>query len=199
MTPVKVGTATVLAVTDGRFSRPATRFFPGVTEAQWETYRAEHLDAGGHVHLNFGSFVVRADGQTVLVDTGLGPRLNIGGTSGTLLESLGAAGVAPEDVDMVVTTHLHLDHIGWNTVEQDGAFVPAFPRARYLVQRADWDFFLKPNPAEDAELYQTTMRPLERAGVLAGRGRARRHAVAALPPYARPHPWPCLLPDLLRR
>jgi glyoxylase-like metal-dependent hydrolase (beta-lactamase superfamily II) len=96
--------------------------------------------------LPFNAFLARTPRLTVLVDTGVGPP---GGTdpflqdrAGRLLQLLAAAGVDPADVDLVVHTHLHVDHVGWNMV--DGA--PGFPNARYLAHRADYDNFTSKNP-----------------------------------------------------
>ena len=94
------------------------------------------------------SFVVRAGGRTVLVDTCIGegkdrPDIPVWhrrrGTG--FLERLAGAGVDPADVDIVFCTHLHVDHVGWNTRRADGRWVPTFPNARYLIGRdelADW-------------------------------------------------------------
>jgi glyoxylase-like metal-dependent hydrolase (beta-lactamase superfamily II) len=96
--------------------------------------------------LPFNAFLARTDDVTVLVDTGVGPP---GGSdpflqdrAGRLPQLLAAAGAEPADVDLVVHTHLHVDHVGWNMV--DGA--PYFANARYLAHRADYDNFTKRNP-----------------------------------------------------
>jgi glyoxylase-like metal-dependent hydrolase (beta-lactamase superfamily II) len=96
--------------------------------------------------LPFNAFLARTPDLTVLVDTGVGPP---GGSdpflqdrAGRLPQLLAAAGVEPADVDLVVHTHLHVDHVGWNMV--DGA--PHFSEARYLAHRADYDSFSTKNP-----------------------------------------------------
>ena len=73
---------------------------------------AHHLDAEGRVPLNFGCFLLRADGRTVLVDTGNGPEAD-----GTLMAQLSEAGVQPGDIDTVVFTHLHGDRVGFDRTE----------------------------------------------------------------------------------
>lgn len=96
--------------------------------------------------LPFNAFLVRHGDGIVLVDTGVGPP----GTGDPFLEDragrlpalLGAAGVQPADVDLVVFTHLHVDHVGWNMV--DGS--PLFPQARYVAHRADFETFTKTRP-----------------------------------------------------
>src|SRR5690606_30732579 len=96
-----------------------------------EAYRTQ-LEPDGQLGMDCLCFLLRAEGQTVLVDTGLGPESN-----GQLMDELRAAGIAPEEVDQVVFTHLHGDHTGWNLDRQSGQ--PLFPRATYLVPKGDWD------------------------------------------------------------
>jgi glyoxylase-like metal-dependent hydrolase (beta-lactamase superfamily II) len=160
-----VGSVELLPLSDGSFSRPPSRFFPDVPADSWVPYREDYLDADGNVVLNLGCFLVRADGVTILVDTGIGPHVNLGGHSGSLLEEMETAGVAREAVDVVLTTHMHLDHIGWNTVERDGAVVPTFPRARYLVQRIEWEWAMSLT-GDAAAPIDRAGRPLEPAGVV---------------------------------
>ena len=173
MNGTRVGSVEVVSLSDGGFDRPPGQFFPDVPEAAWDLYR-DHLDEQGHIALNLGSFLLRADGRTLLVDTGLGPNVDLGGGGGPRLpDTLREAGVTPEEVDLVLTTHMHFDHIGWNTVEGEGGPAPRFPRARYLVQRAEWEFWTQP-AGEGAPhltermvgIMEQAARPLERSGVL---------------------------------
>jgi glyoxylase-like metal-dependent hydrolase (beta-lactamase superfamily II) len=93
------------------------------------------------------TWVLRSEGRTVLVDTGVGndrerPQIpQFAGLSTDYLGRLREAGVAPEDVDVVVNTHIHYDHVGWNTRLHDGRWVPTFPNATYLIPRADSLYF----------------------------------------------------------
>jgi glyoxylase-like metal-dependent hydrolase (beta-lactamase superfamily II) len=103
----------------------------------WEPYRELHPDqfAESRWRLPCTSYLVRAGGQTILVDTGVGPAGLWGWVAEWeegLLPALAEAGCAPEEIDVVFLTHLHVDHVGWNT-DRDG--VPVFPRARYLAHR----------------------------------------------------------------
>jgi glyoxylase-like metal-dependent hydrolase (beta-lactamase superfamily II) len=89
--------------------------------------------------VSFYAFLAHVRGATVLVDTGLGPfGLDpfLPAWQGRLPQALAAAGVAPEQVDLVVLTHLHVDHVGWNM--RDG--VPFFPNARYVAHRDDYEW-----------------------------------------------------------
>src|ERR1700760_2940905 len=95
------------------------------------------------VLLSVHTWVVRTPRLTILIDTCHGNHKDrrfypeTGNLDTTYLELLREAGVAPEDVDLVMCTHLHPDHIGWNTRLRDGRWVPTFPRARYLMSEID--------------------------------------------------------------
>ncbi|WP_432013631.1 MBL fold metallo-hydrolase [Streptomyces cucumeris] len=98
------------------------------------------------------TWVVRTPRATVLIDTCWGndkPRPGFGGNLDTpwlrLLEELG---VTPDDVDIVVCTHLHSDHVGWNTRLVDGKWIPTFPKARYVVPRAEFEYWQKAGRSE---------------------------------------------------
>lgn len=96
------------------------------------------------------SWLIRSAGQTILVDTGVGNHKDRPGMamfdhlSTDYLDNLAHAGVTRDDVDVVVCTHLHSDHVGWNTTYTDNGWMPTFPNARYLLPRADFDYW---NPA----------------------------------------------------
>ena len=91
----------------------------------------------GFIKLAFQVFLVEAPGLRLVVDTCIGndkPRHMLGGNSlqTSFLENLSTAGWSRESVDLVVCTHLHVDHVGWNTMKDGDAWVPTFPNARYL-------------------------------------------------------------------
>ncbi|MFI1167954.1 MBL fold metallo-hydrolase [Streptomyces sp. NPDC020801] len=122
------------------------------------------------------TWVLRSGGRTVLIDTGVGNGRERPGSpqfhhwQGDFLGPLAAAGVHPQDVDIVVNTHLHGDHVGWNTVDADGQWVPTFPNAQYLIPAAD-DFHFGPDNAygnglreDDRLIYEDSIAPIHRAG-----------------------------------
>jgi glyoxylase-like metal-dependent hydrolase (beta-lactamase superfamily II) len=95
------------------------------------------------------TWVLRSQGKTILVDTGAGngkdrPLATFAHLHTSFLADLAAAGVAPDEVDVVINTHLHIDHTGWNTRLEEGQWVPTFPNATYLMPKIDFDFW---NPA----------------------------------------------------
>ena len=138
---IRVGHVEILSLSDGILEFDLCNFFPTIPQEDWQTYTA-HLTPEHHVRLNLGSYLIRADGRTILVDTGMGPRpLDAPDMPwGKLLDDFQANGVRPEEVDMVVMTHLHRDHVGWNLLSQNGKYAPTFPNARYWMSVKDWKY-----------------------------------------------------------
>jgi glyoxylase-like metal-dependent hydrolase (beta-lactamase superfamily II) len=158
---ITVGDVTVARVeeTHGPIM-PADQFFPDMPEQAWKEHREElvpdHLAADGvMVHAAMQTWVLRSGGRTIVIDTGIGndkSRPAVEAWDHLALDYLGnlaRAGVRPEDVDLVVNTHLHSDHIGWNTRLVDGAWVPTFPNATYLLPKIDVDYW---NPANNPDI-----------------------------------------------
>ena len=109
-------------------------------------------DASGLLIITIQSFLIRQNGLTVLVDACGGndkerARPHFHRRSWPWLETLRSAGVAPEDIDIVLCTHLHVDHVGWNTRLDNGRWVPTFPNARYLIAHREWDYWRAAGPA----------------------------------------------------
>jgi len=99
----------------------------------------------GHLLQSMQTFLIEAGPVTIAVDTGVGNDKQRGGAipdfnmrSGPFLEDLAAAGFPPERIDLVIATHMHTDHVGWNTRLEDGRWVPTFPNARYLFVDREW-------------------------------------------------------------
>ncbi|HEV8616075.1 MAG TPA: MBL fold metallo-hydrolase [Methylomirabilota bacterium] len=118
------------------------------------------------------AWLVKTGGHTVLIDTCVGndkermPRAHWHHLRTPFLERLRAAGAAPEDVDYVMCTHLHADHVGWNTKLENGRWVPTFPNARYLLGRIEYEHWLKnpdPNPIRRAAFLDSAL-PVVEAG-----------------------------------
>jgi glyoxylase-like metal-dependent hydrolase (beta-lactamase superfamily II) len=124
------------------------------------------------------TWLVRSEGRTILVDTAVGngkdrPNLPIHANLRTdFLSNLADAGVLPEEVDLVVLTHLHGDHVGWNTYFDGSSWVPTFPHARYLAPRADFDFYdpANGNVPKGADfmlnVFEDSVAPVHQAGLL---------------------------------
>ncbi|MGW6820520.1 MBL fold metallo-hydrolase [Streptomyces sp. NPDC055005] len=159
---------------------PTDQFFPDLPEQAWKDQRAmlvpDHLGADdAMVHAAMQTWLLRSEGRTILVDTGVGndkSRPAVAAWDHLRLDYLGnlaRAGVRPEDVDLVINTHLHVDHVGWNTRLVEGDWVPTFPNATYLMPRADFEFW---NPANNPDstggvnenVFEDSVAPVHAAG-----------------------------------
>ena len=164
---IRVGGVEIMALSDGSLEFDLCNFFPTIPEGDWQPYEA-HLHEH-RVRFNLGSYLIRSDGKTILVDTGLGPKPADAPDAawGQLLHDFQAKGVRPEEVDMVVMTHLHRDHVGWNLTPQGAKYVPTFPRARYWMSRRDWEACHEPDvqPARFPNA-PTCVWPLEELGLI---------------------------------
>src|SRR5207237_7598016 len=153
MDELQVGDVRVARVVE--FSGPVgldtASFFPGSDPELWEDASGwltpEFVAADGQVRTAVQTWVVRSEGKVVLIDTGLGngkerPYVPVWSRlSSDYVRGLAQVGVQPEDVDVVVNTHLHLDHVGWNTMLSGRDWVPTFPNATYLVHRTEHEFW----------------------------------------------------------
>ena len=182
MNEITLGDVTVARVEEmhGPVGMTPGQFFPGWTDEAWRENRdwlvPDHLGAEDDiVQVAFQTWVLRSEGRIILVDTGIGndkPRPAVGAwdhLSLGYLENLAKAGIVPEEVDLVVNTHLHVDHIGWNTRLVDGQWVPTFPNAAYLMPRLDFEHFdpaKNPNIAGGVNEYafEDSIEPVRAAG-----------------------------------
>ena len=124
--------------------------------------------------INMQGFVVRSRGKIMVVDTCVGdckPRVrkDFSGRNWNWLDRLRDSGVSPEQVDFVVCTHFHVDHVGWNTRLEDGRWVPTFPNARYLFTREEFDFWRseagRPGLARTGDYIEDSVLPVVAAGL----------------------------------
>jgi len=143
MQRITLGDFDLISVSDGTYHLDGGAFFGVVPKSLWAKRMA--ANENNLVVSGLNSVVVRTDDKTVLIETGIGNKLTekmvkIYGQPAKLLDNLSAAGIAPEDIDVVINTHLHFDHCGWNTVIKGSAVVPTFPKAKYYVQEGEWQY-----------------------------------------------------------
>jgi glyoxylase-like metal-dependent hydrolase (beta-lactamase superfamily II) len=173
----RLGEVEILALSDAivEYPWPLTDIFPGVPLEAWAPYREHYPAAFGGENIyrsDYGCYLMRSQGHTILVDAGMGPQsaplATAFGQAGQLLPKLRAGGVAAEEIDLVILSHLHPDHVGWALQGEGTTARPTFPRARYLVHRLDWEAFQRP---EVQALFpfpymDQTVTPLQSLGVL---------------------------------
>lgn len=164
---IRIGNVEVMSLSDGMLEFDLCNFFPTIPNEHWDPY-ASHLTGEQKVRFNLGSFLVRADGRTILVDTGLGPKPADAPETpwGQLMQEFTTYGVKPADIEMVVMTHAHRDHVGWNLMAQGGRYTPTFPNARYWVSAKDWEACHNSELQERFPNAPTCVWPLEELGLL---------------------------------
>lgn len=175
MNPLSLGRLRISAVVERAGPTPPNWLLPDATPEAVERHREwlvpHFLDARGRFLQSIHSFVVQASGFTMLVDTCVGNDKNRGGRKPFhmmqtgFLDDLRAAGVTPESVDLVVCTHLHVDHVGWNTRLDGGRWVPTFPRARYLFSRQEWKHWSGERDEDTGRIMADSITPVLDAGL----------------------------------
>lgn len=181
MNEIKLGDVTITRVEEMHGPiMPPDAFFPELPEPAWHEHRdllvPDHLGAEDNlVQVAMQTWLLRSEDRTILIDTGVGNDKARPAVPGwdhlrlDYLDRLGSAGVRPEDVDLVINTHLHVDHVGWNTRLVDGTWVPTFPNATYLMPSADfhhWNPANNPNIAGgvNEHVFEDSVAPVHAAG-----------------------------------
>lgn len=172
----RIGDVTVTRIVE-RETSGGTRFL--LPEATYEAVREidwlypHFAEESGKLKMSIHALVVEAPGRRIVVDTCIGndrqrhvPEWSNLQTS--FLEDLEGAGFARESIDTVLCTHLHVDHVGWNTMKVDGAWVPTFPKARYLFARDEYEHWTREEAGQDpaTSYYQDSIRPVFEAGLV---------------------------------
>jgi len=169
---MRLGEFDIDVVTDGTFWLDAGTMFGIIPKTLWE--RQVEVDDRNRMEISMNVLLVRGPQCCALVDAGMGRNYDdktrdiLGLRPGVdLLASLAARGVEPEDVDLVAPTHLHLDHAGWCTRPgENGACVPTFPNAQYVVQAAELEDARAPNDLTKGSFVPSHFEPLVEAGRL---------------------------------
>jgi len=152
---------------DGTYRLDGGAFFGVVPKIMWS--RKVVSDERNYVQAGLNSLLIRTGKKNVLVETGMGNKLSermvkFYGQPAQLLTNLTAGGVAPEDIDIVINTHLHFDHCGWNTLRENGKIVPTFPRAKYYAPEGEWQYARRPNERDAISYIPDNYDPLVQSG-----------------------------------
>lgn len=166
-----IGQIKIHSVSDGTFRLDGGAMFGVVPRNIWE--KTNPPDEKNRVVLGINPLLIQAEGKNILVDTGIGDKGDEKFNSiyrvdkkDTLFRSLASLSLSPEDIDIVICTHLHFDHCGGNTIKENGIAVPAFPNARYIVQRGEWEAATVPNERTRASYRPEDFLPLLDSGQL---------------------------------
>jgi glyoxylase-like metal-dependent hydrolase (beta-lactamase superfamily II) len=167
---VRVTRLQELAVTTGRPSAlPQFTRDQAKREGEWIL---PFVDEAGRLLLSIHAWLVESEGRKILVDTCVGnhkPRSRFKEFDNLdlpFLAEIAKAGAAPETIDVVLCTHLHVDHVGWNTTLVDRHWVPTFPKSRYLMCAREWDHWSHfDGPSDMAVQIEDSVRPVVEAGL----------------------------------
>ncbi|MEX1021555.1 MAG: MBL fold metallo-hydrolase [Dehalococcoidia bacterium] len=164
----QVGAVDFAVVNDGTYYYDAGAVFGVVPRVMWERV-VPPLDERYRIPLGLNCLLLRSQGKTILIETGVGAKPGdrdaaSPAADGTLIDGLRALDVAPEDIDIVVNTHLHADHCGWNTtvegVAEGGDPAPTFPNAKYVISAAEWRDATHPNERTRATYLARNLDPI---------------------------------------
>lgn len=169
---MRIGSYEIQALETGLFALDGGAMFGIVPWVFWS--KTNPPDERGRIALAARCLLIRGNGKTILVDNGNGTKFSdklkdiykLDNSQSALSSSLDRLGVKPNDVTDVILTHLHFDHAGGSTSLVDGKLVPAFPRARYYVQREHWELSQRPTEKDRGSFMKDDFMPLTEHGVL---------------------------------
>jgi glyoxylase-like metal-dependent hydrolase (beta-lactamase superfamily II) len=165
---LRLGDFELNVFSDGTYPLDGGAFFGVIPKVMWSKKVA--ADERNYVISGLNSLLIRTGKQNVLVETGMGNKLSermikFYGQPAKLLENIAAAGIGPEDIDIVINSHLHFDHCGWNTVrDKNGKIVPTFPRAKYYAPEGEWQYARKPSERDAISYISENYDPLVENG-----------------------------------
>jgi glyoxylase-like metal-dependent hydrolase (beta-lactamase superfamily II) len=164
---MRLGNFELHTISDGTFALDGGQMFGVVPKTLWE--RKAPADERNRIRLSLTCLLVRTGRQNILVETGIGDKFDAkfkdiydAQHPPSLLAGLNELGLRPEDIHIVINTHLHFDHCGWNTRRMDGKTLPTFPRARYFIQRGEWQSALNPTERDRASYLKEFFQAAER-------------------------------------
>ncbi len=158
-------------LSDGIFGLDGGAMFGVVPKVLWQKSIAP--DNSNRIKLGLNCLLVVTPKYKLLVDTGIGEKLDpkfkgiyAVSKSTDLLKSLKTLGIAPDEIDVVINTHLHFDHVGGNTRESTGELACTFPKAKYVIQRGEWEDAINPNDRTKGSYLEENFLPVEKSGQL---------------------------------
>lgn len=168
---IRLGNVEMISLHDGLFRLDGGAMFGVVPKSLWEAQMAP--DIRNRILMSMRPLVVEAAWGRMMIDCGLGDKMDARAVdiyaidrTRHLHHALAEVGLSPASIDVVLATHLHFDHIGGATKRVDGAIVPTFPNARYVIRSAEWDDATHPHDRSRASYLKDDFVPLKDAGVV---------------------------------
>ncbi len=169
---LSLGNFSIYGIRDGFFYLDGGAMFGVVPKVLWEKIYTP--DNQNRIKMGLNSLLIGTESALVLVETGVGPGLDPKFTKYYSVErrpglegEIKRLGFDPQNIDYVINTHLHFDHCGGNTIQNaEGGWVPAFPKAQYIVQKGEWEYALQPCYRDKTSYMRNNFVPLEKHGCL---------------------------------
>lgn len=168
---MRFGDYELTSISDGTFLLDGGAMFGVVPKVLWQ--KKTSADEKNRITLGLNSLLLIKGKKTILLETGLGEIENRKfqeiyeiKRGKALIEKIIDLGLDLEDITYVINTHLHFDHCGWNTISKDGSLKPAFPRAKYFIQKKEWDSAMNPDERSSASYLKEKLLPLQKDGNL---------------------------------
>ncbi len=170
----QVGDVTITKVVELEMAEPITWLIPRATREELAAVpwlRPHFVNHAGDPILSVHALVIESEGRRIVVDTCIGndkprPREDWDHLQGSFLQDLAVAGLPAESIDTVLCTHLHVDHVGWNTRWVDGRWVPTFPRARYVFARSEFEYWSANPELQMGDVMGDSVQPVVDAGLV---------------------------------
>ena len=172
MSTWQIGDVSITKVLEMEKHWPFSALLPGaegvVDEFEW--LKPDFVTEEGKMKLSIHALLIESEGLTIIVDTCCGNNKQRPGAIAfdnletDFIEELEKSGYKPEDVDVVISTHLHVDHVGWNTTLVDGTWVPTFPNAEYLFVKDELDYWSS-EPQDYGPVFEDSVQPILDAGM----------------------------------
>jgi glyoxylase-like metal-dependent hydrolase (beta-lactamase superfamily II) len=162
-----LGDFELTVVPDGTYLLDGGGFFGVVPKSLWS--RKVTANENNLVSSGLNSLLVRTGKNNILIETGIGNKLSekmvrIYGQPAHLLDNLRAAGIVPEEIDIVINSHLHFDHCGWNTVLRGDKIAATFPNAKYYAPEGEWQYARRPSVRDAISFISENYDPLVESG-----------------------------------
>jgi glyoxylase-like metal-dependent hydrolase (beta-lactamase superfamily II) len=168
---MKLGDLELISVSDGTFLLDGGAMFGVVPKALWE--KKATADEKNRITLGLNSLILKKGKTVIILETGLGeiPNKKLQEIYSlrrdkTLLDRIKENDFDLEDINYVINTHLHFDHCGWNTISKEGSLKPSFPKAKYIIQKKEWESALNPDERSSASYMKEKLLPLQEWGNL---------------------------------